>query len=477
MCSPTATQCMGTVPQTCNAAGTWVNGSVTAGQCGALCTPTMTQCMGAIPQTCDAIGGWQNHAVTAGQCGAVCNPTATTCSGNSVKPCGADGQWGTPVACSGNTPVCLPATGECVACAPQTTKCSDGQNLLTCGTDGAWMSPAACPVAMPYCYQGSCASAMKPSSCQRGGAGLSDCGPSGEDCCTSFSVPGGTYYRSYDGVTLGFTTQDSPATISSFRLDKYEVTMGRFRQFVNAIVGGFFVGTGSGKHIHLNSGQGLADSGSPGSFESGWDVTWNSSMASTMAGWTANLQCPLGGSMGDWTATPGANESRPIDCETWFEAYAFCIWDGGFLPSEAEWNYAAAGGAEQRVYPWSVPPTSTNIDCTYANFDEGSAGCPSLFVNNNVGSNSPKGDGKWGHTDLAGNAAEWGLDWTASPYDKPCTDCAHLTPSQSAPGTYKTVRGGGSSFSAHALITAIRNQNNVPTTRHPDIGFRCARTP
>jgi hypothetical protein len=33
-----------------------------------------------------------------------------------------------------------------------------------------------------------------------------------------------------------------------------------------------------------------------------------------------------------WTSSPGNNELKPIVCANWYEAYAFCIWDGGFLP-------------------------------------------------------------------------------------------------------------------------------------------------
>src|SRR5580704_6839465 len=54
-----------------------------------------------------------------------------------------------------------------------------------------------------------------------------------------------------------------------------------------------------------------------------------------------------------WTETAGSSENLPITEAHWYAAYAFCIWDGGFLPSEAEWNYAAAGGSDQRAYPWS----------------------------------------------------------------------------------------------------------------------------
>ena len=137
--------------------------------------------------------------------------------------------------------------------------------------------------------------------------------------------------------------------MSGFRLDKYLATVGRFRAFVAASVAGWVPAAGSGKHVHLNGGQGLVNSGGAG-YEPGWDPTDTLELATTSADWMARLNCEP--SFHTWTDIPGQNESLPINCVDWYEAYAFCIWDGGFLPSEAEWEDAAAGGAEQRAYPW-----------------------------------------------------------------------------------------------------------------------------
>jgi len=90
-------------------------------------------------------------------------------------------------------------------------------------------------------------------------------------------VTAGTFYREYDPVNEslyaptraldgGPTGEASPASVSAFRLDKYVVTVGRFRQFVHALYpdGGsdaalaWTPAPGSGKHAHLNAGHGLA---------------------------------------------------------------------------------------------------------------------------------------------------------------------------------------------------------------------------
>src|SRR5262245_38903968 len=67
----------------------------------------------------------------------------------------------------------------------------------------------------------------------------STCGPTGtSSCCGSPLVPGGMFYRSFDvAPDNAFTDKTNPATVSDFRFDTYEVTVGRFRQFVNAKMG------------------------------------------------------------------------------------------------------------------------------------------------------------------------------------------------------------------------------------------------
>jgi formylglycine-generating enzyme required for sulfatase activity len=286
-------------------------------------------------------------------------------------------------------------------------------------------------------------------------------GNGSEDCCASLEVPPGTYERSYDGFTYASTS--FPATVSKFRLDQYEVTVGRFRQFVNAVVAGWLPAAGSGKHTHLNGGQGL--NATEGGYETGWDATdWNSEIATTPGDWTTNL------SGGTWTMTAGINENLPVTKIDWNEAYAFCIWDGGFLPSEAEWNYAAAGGSDQRSYSWSAayPPGSTVISCMDANYSGCVAGAP-----NAVGSESPAGNGRWGQSDLGGNVWEWALDGYSS-YVTPCADCANLTAATAASG--RVMRGGSFALGTSNLLASYR-LFYLPSHRDSSIGLRCARTP
>jgi sulfatase modifying factor 1 len=328
-----------------------------------------------------------------------------------------------------------------------------------------------------------------PPSCAPGGPGLTNCGASSESCCTSLEVPGGTYYRTYDlplgaddgGLPVvplaadgGPSNEGDPATVSGFRLDKYEATVGRFRQFVAAWHNGsgWLPPAGSGKHTHLNGGPGLANSGSAGTYEPGWVASDDSKIAPT----NVNLACDA--TYFTWTASAGSNENLPINCLNWYEAYAFCIWDGGFLPSEAEWEYAAAGGSLQREFPWgSTDPGTGHQYAIYGcYYPSGTGNCnipPVTGVTNiaPVGA-ATQGAGLWGQLDLAGDMWEWNLDYWdgVSPYVDPCTDCANLTAA-----SYRVIRGGDFSSAAPVLIPPARD-GDTPTDRMGS-GLRCARTP
>jgi formylglycine-generating enzyme required for sulfatase activity len=359
------------------------------------------------------------------------------------------------------------SSGACCvnACAAGAARCT-GNMAQNCVPQSngcyVWGPATACGGKTPVCVDGTCTS--EPPSCVNGGPGMSDCGPGGsgtESCCTSLAVDGGTFYRTYANTDAGLQGEADPATVSSFRLDKYLATVGRFRQFVAWWSSGGATADGSGKHAYLNDGQGLANSAAPGSFETGWDATnWNALLSPT----NANLSSC--GNVSPWTSSPGGSERLPIDCLTWYEAYAFCIWDGGFLPSETEWEYAAAGGSEQREYPWgSTPPGASSQYAVY--------GCNNCAAFPPVGS-APNGAGLWGQLDLAGEVFEWSLDWLAT-YVSPCSDCSYLI-APTGPTPYRIIRGGAFDYVIADLVPTYRGFDD-PSARSYAVGLRCARKP
>jgi formylglycine-generating enzyme required for sulfatase activity len=228
--------------------------------------------------------------------------------------------------------------------------------------------------------------------------------------------------------------------------------------------------------VHLNGGLGLVDVGAPpgagGSYEPGWQTTDSSAIQPTHA----NLSCEADAT---WTDEPGANENLPINCVNWVEAEAFCIWDQAFLPSEAEWASAAAGGSEQREYPWGStdPGTASQYSIYGCLYPEGADRDCTGVVNLAPVGTPGAGAGKWGQLDIEGEVFEWVLDWFDLTYPNPCTDCAVLT--EAAANAERVYRGGSLNDWTNYLMTWQRNswdpyaQSDGPG----DIGIRCARTP
>src|SRR5258706_7760430 len=109
----------------------------------------------------------------------------------------------------------------------------------------------------------------------------STCGPTATaSCCESVLVPGGTFYRGYDvAPDMKHAAMDHPATVSDFRLDTYEVTVGRFRRFVDAHQGirSAPPAVGAGANPHLSA--------------SGWDAGWNANLAADTPALVTALAC------------------------------------------------------------------------------------------------------------------------------------------------------------------------------------------
>lgn len=287
----------------------------------------------------------------------------------------------------------------------------------------------------------------------------------GESCCTSIKLPGGTYPMGRSAVSNGADyyaggySDELPehnATVASFALDKYEVTVGRFRKFVaNYDV------------WHKANGNPTAGLGAhPIAPNTGWGQSWTSAVSDLPADATAlttALKCNA--NYQTWKDTVDTNEAYPINCASWFAAFAFCIWDGGRLPTEAEWEYAAAGGSQNRLFPWG----NQTPDYNRANYDD-STPAGSAFTA--VGSKQATGGaGYFNHADLSGSMWEWVLDWYWSYSGVTCNNC-----SNTSTNVGRVIRGGCWFNDAGPLRAASRGLAS-PAGRDVNRGFRCARTP
>lgn len=301
-----------------------------------------------------------------------------------------------------------------------------------------------------------------------------------QDCCEARAIPGGKFNR--------FNDASYPATISPFTLDTFELTAGRFRAWVDATNG------------NLRSSSPPAGGGAhPKIPNSGWRDEWAKYLPSSRAEVDKMLgpelteggfmACQFGTDIDDqgaltwWTDdldkavkdrnkgktnilaenTKEALDKKPLNCIPWHVLFAFCYWDGGRLPTDAEFSFAASGGSEQRQFPWGNLPANevAHIDGDRRQdlslvpiFEVGQKYASARLYDKTLGQNlfednysftyggkvmgksdnaahippvgrKPLGNGKWGHADLSGGMFEWVLDEGPAKQGE-CNDCANV---------------------------------------------------
>lgn len=156
---------------------------------------------------------------------------------------------------------------------------------------------------------------------------------------------------------------------------------------------------------------------------------------------------------------------RPIIGLTWERCRNYCAWQGKRLPTEAEWERAAAG-TEQRTYPWGEAlPEFLRANYGRCCFiDRG-------LALHEVGSLT-SGKTPDGLFDMAGNIAEWVFDW----YDPHYYNVSPFKNPQGPPtGKYHTVRGGAWNSRSDYMRNARRYGDNDSKDFY-GIGCRCAKS-
>lgn len=259
--------------------------------------------------------------------------------------------------------------------------------------------------------------------------------------------------------------------INDFWMDKTEVTNAQFRKFVEATnyittaEKDFDYVNASGKTIHQKAGALV------------FKILEKDETANPNTWWQfvegANWQHPQGPN-----STIEGKDNYPVVQISWIDAQAYCKWIGKRLPTEAEWEYAARAGLDNKLYTWgneSVKESKPKCNIWQGDFpynntlqDQYERLAPvQTYASNN-----------YGIYEMAGNAWEWCSDWYDASYYNYCKQNGIFKNPMNEtanPLQEKVLRGGSflcnDSYCSGFRVSARMQSNFETSLEHT--GFRC----
>jgi formylglycine-generating enzyme required for sulfatase activity len=259
---------------------------------------------------------------------------------------------------------------------------------------------------------------------------------------------------SFDFVVNGTTVHET--LDYNFKIDAYEVTVARFKAWVD-------------RQMPLPCGGGgpcALDTKLPYASTMIWDPAWITQAQSQ--DFNGASDCGNEGTVSIATYKQPNASALAVTCVNWAQAVAFCAFEGKRLPTTAEWYYVATGaGVHRTEYPWG----SAQPDCNLAILDLNPTYCG---YPNAAGTARAQISGVY---DLIGGVDEWTWDSIDSSlaYPPDATDYAGRS--------YDGGVGGRGSFwvksafdDTPATLDSLATSGAMPDYGWTDLGFRCAQT-
>lgn len=316
-------------------------------------------------------------------------------------------------------------------------------------------------------------------------------------------IPPGSYHMGQNDQDVPYSqiAHQKQITISAFFMDETEITNNEFRQFLQA----------------LNEEGTVVDT-----ILESWDFAMGPEdvldyIHPDTTVWVRDFSYAYNEPLMENYFWHPAFDEYPVVGVNWYQAQAFCLWRTKHLneyrqerdlapmprfrlPTEAEWEYAARGGYEHKLYPWEGPYLRNSKGCFLANFKPGrgdyiadnfeyTAPADAYFPNDYGLYNMPGNVAEWCEDDFAGSGYKYAHDLNPVYYDK------RIPKDKRAPGMYqqksgerkfgtredrlvgipKVIRGGSWKDIGYFLSCGTRSFEYADTAKS-FIGFRAAVT-